>query len=393
MKVNIKSSSILFIPEAFREELNYHLSELGYKKALKDENLCLPSGVIGQISTDNLSITISPNIPYLDTWDYLKLIDYNGIIKFDSESHLATKNAENISDYIIQKFIATLNELVHKGFPQKYKSNTIQSNHISGRINLLKSVIGIKSGLNNPISNVKTYLSNDYLETRVIKKAYQKLIAHDIVKWNSTIVKSLSKVDMSNLSITEKDYEGSSFSSQFYELNLTFELAVLILKNLSIQIGTNLGSASILINSNTLFEKFVYNYLKYFITTGKIEYHNEERIVARKGSGEELSCIPDILFKGTNNAVIDVKNKNFQKYFSVDDLYQLRVYLENFKSNIGILIYPNHSDDDFKEVNYLADENIKLGALGLNMKALGTQDSEFSQQKFICLLEEILNFS
>lgn len=393
-KFNIYADDSIFIEDEFRTELKGILSQLNLSDSLTKEGILkLPKGSIGRITTPELDITIKPNLWYLKSIDYLRLVDENGVISEEDDKLLSYINSDDILNYLVKKFDYYLKDLSLKGFPKRYKTYKKYSDFFTGNVELENTIIRNKLGINPSVSTIRNLLNTDYYELKVIKRAYSKLLNSNLVDREPVILRNFSYIKDGNIFDKQIRSYKPHFGRHENEMKATYELALMILDNMNLGRGFSEMSSSLIIDSISIMETFVFYILRKFVDEYLFHYHTETIPIAERENRGQITCTPDIIYKGVNKAVIDVKNKNYDKNFLTPDLYQLRTYCENFDSKIGILVYPYYQNSNPQRLSYYKDRSINLYAVGINITEVTHAGRMDSLNLFAENVKQILSFS
>lgn len=391
MKISISTGSSVCIANNYIKELQIILKNFNLEHFLEENILNIPQGYIGFLTINDLEIEILPSIKYLSPIDYIRLLDSQNIIDDDSNSMIGASINENL-DYIAKKFNDLLIQLCNIGLPKKYIKTVKYDRYISGNIKIPDSYIRYRLNQEPTFKISKNDLSRNNSVNRIIKQAYLKLKNLNLIPKNTTFERAFAYIsEMTHADIINCD--NTSFAKHEKILLATYEFAKLIIKNISFSTGYNKGNINILINSNDLYEKYLFDVLNKYVDNIHFEYHKNKKIALYYQETEIVTSIPDIVYKGLNPAIIDAKNKNFEKFFNTQDFYQLYTYCSLFNTSIGCLVYPTKNETCLKKVITPLNNNLNLYAIGLPIGCTNRQEQTNAIKDFCDNVTSILSFN
>lgn len=391
MKISISTGSSICIANNYINELQNILKNFKLEHFLDGNILNIPQGYIGFLAINDLEIEIQPSVKYLSSMDYIRLLDSQNIIDDDSNSMVGTNINENF-DYIAKKFNYLLIQLCNIGLPKKYIKTIKYDRYISGNIEILDSYIRYCLNQEPTFKILKNDLSRNNSVNRIIKQAYLKLKKINLITKNATFERIFANIS----EITHADIincDNISFAKHEKILLATYEFAKLIIKNISFTSGYNKGNINILINSNDLYEKYLFDVLNKYVDNIHFEYHKNKKIALYYQETGIITSIPDIVYKGLNPAIIDAKNKNIEKFFNTQDFYQLYTYCSLFGTSIGCLIYPTKDKTCLKKVITPLNSNLNLYAIGIPIGCANKQDKVKAIKDFCDNVTSVLSFN
>jgi 5-methylcytosine-specific restriction endonuclease McrBC regulatory subunit McrC len=148
------------------------------------------------------------------------------------------------------------------------------------------------------------------------------------------------------------------------------------------KIGINV-SFSLIINSNILFERYIFNFLQQKFSQDTFKYKNSLTIANLNINNKAIKIEPDIIYKGSHDVIIDVKNKNFDKAILNSDFYQIYTYCKALNTDTGILIYPYYEDTQPIIINLNFDDKIRIYGLGIDITKSLDIDRNQAQNRFL----------
>lgn len=391
MKISISTGSSICIANNYINELQNILKNFKLEHFLDGNILNIPQGYIGFLAINDLEIEVQPSVKYLSSMDYIRLLDSQNIIDNDSNSMVGTNINENL-DYIAKKFNYLLIQLCNIGLPKKYIKTIKYDRYISGNIEIPDSYIRYCLNQEPTFKIFKNDLSRNNSVNRIIKQAYLKLKKINLITKNATFERIFANIS----EITHADIincDNISFAKHEKILLATYEFAKLIIKNISFTSGYNKGNINILINSNDLYEKYLFDVLNKYVDNIHFEYHKNKKIALYYQETGIITSIPDIVYKGLNPAIIDAKNKNIEKFFNTQDFYQLYTYCSLFGTSIGCLIYPTKDKTCLKKVITPLNSNLNLYAIGIPIGCANKQDKVKAIKDFCDNVTSVLSFN
>lgn len=363
MLLRVKSNTSVYIPAEHQAQFQKALKP--YKYALDEGIWNIPNGIVGNISIDGLTVEIAPNIGYLDFLDYFNLLQLN---LFDSEKNnldYSKKNhSNNIAEGILISFREELIKVVKKGFPKKYELETKRSDFISGNVDFVESFFNIKLQETLPIVTSVEVLRYGYEEILEIDIAYKKL--KKITK------NSILPFDSISRHINSIKHDGRYLKHKnFKALERCYNLAYMINNNLN---GVSKGKAkniSFLLNSNSVYEEFVINYIRKIFPNEDFKSKAEIIVASTEDLTKHLKISPDLIYSNPITVILDMKNKNYYGNLNASDFHQMISYMSAFESKTAILLYPTAEDvveDDIFNISY--NSSIKIIKIGINIREL-----------------------
>lgn len=376
MLLRVKSNTSVYIPVEHQEHFQKALKP--YKYALDDGIWNIPNGIIGNISTDGLTVEIAPNINYLEFLDYFNLLLLN---LFDSEKNnldYSKKNhSNNIAESILVSFRDELIKVVKKGFPKKYELETKRSEFISGNVDFVESFFNIKLQETLPIvTNVEvlSYGYEEILEIDIAYKKFKKITKNSILPFDG-ISRHINSIKHDGRYLKHKNFKA---------LERCYNLAYMINNNLN---GVSKGKAkniSFLLNSNSVYEEFITSYIKKIFPNEDFQSKAEMVVASTEGITKSLKISPDLIYSNPITVILDMKNKNYYENLNSSDFHQMISYMSAFESKTAILLYPTAEDvieDDIFNISY--DSRIKIIKIGINIRELKPKALEEKLTRYI----------
>jgi len=369
-QINTVSNTSLYINNEYINELSKLLNKFNLHKTLVDNIWSIPTGVIGQLNINDLQININPNISYLNNYDYLRLLKQSKPDEKDN-GYLGLDDSSTIEELILDSFHNNLITLVKEGFPRTYNLLDTTSCYFKGLIDITKSYQSYLLKEKNFVHTKTDNLEINHFHAVVIKAAYEKICFINKRYKRPYISSSLNPIKKQTIKrINSNNYIHSKhqYNKLFTE---TFELASIIINDLNSLKSNGRYSTSLLLNSNSLFEDFVSDFLiKNF---PRERFALQQQKISATYHDKEIISKPDILYLGPKKVVIDVKNKNFNKAITSDNYHQMISYMNSFDIQTAVLIYPYNKESNEKLFTIKSDDKLKLYAISIDIKARNFQ--------------------
>ncbi|MCT7635320.1 McrC family protein [Aliarcobacter butzleri] len=150
----------------------------------------------------------------------------------------------------------------------------------------------------------------------------------------------------------------------------------------------------LLINSNIIFEKFIAKLFNTFLPTEPFTYHDGLKPIAFTNNKPNLVSVePDILYKGLETIVFDIKNKDFNKMFSNNDFYQLYTYCKAYSTKKGVLIYPSNENSTSIKVLTSFDNDITFYAISIDISKSSNTERLGAYNDFLKNIRNVIHFT
>ncbi len=392
-ELQLKTGDSVILSNDILNDIKHTLENLGHLHWIKDNELLkISQGYIGQIFGENNSLVISPSISYLSTLDYLKLVTPDSDLLQDGDNFEFIED-NKISMFIIEKYMNLLHKLIKEGIPRKYIDSSQYSNYFSGNVDIPETYSRVLMEQKPFVkSNIQT-LSINYFVVVILWQAYDKIIKEYPSLKNPFIEKVffyVNKMKFSNLQI-------KNFRTYFHKnealLADSYTFAKLILNDMNVLAGSDMLKTSLLINSNIIFEEFISKLFSTLLPNESFVYHDGQKAIAQTISKKLVSIEPDILYKGLETIILDVKNKDYNKMFSNNDFFQIYTYCKAYKSKTGVLIYPANQASESIKVLTTFDEDITLYAISIDITKKSNNERMKSYEDFIDNIRDIIYFT
>lgn len=357
------------------------------------------SYTVGSIVLDDLVISIKPRIKGFTVNDYFEMQLYaEGILNDNIESALSENAQYGLERNLTKVFLDSLEFLTRQGLDGFYIDCTETTNIIRGRIQTER--ITNLHLLYDELPIEYQEFSTDVSFNKIIKLALDKikyLVDDKSTKIQySQLYKYFEHINAEkNLLMKYKDDVKAENYLNNKKYGLTLNFAIKILDDLKVNFDNNFNktvrSYSYLINSNTVYEKYLRRVLSDYLELPVTKWESPKevaKIEITKDKTISKSIVPDILINYSpieNQAyiVLDAKNKdisNDDNLVSVSDFYQILYYSDNLRCQFAGLVYPNKRKDinSFSRVRVVTDQRIELYyfTLDFNLK-LGGRHKKF----------------
>lgn len=387
--IKTSSPNTVYIDNKDVNQVRELLKKFNLIETLYENQWNIPNGIIGQLITDNIKIVIEPKISYLHVNDYLKLIISEDEVRSDSFGTQDLDVTQELSKFIITSFMRKLKKLSKEGIPRQYKKIKTYKDYIVGNVNMSDTFLRYYL---NQKPMVKTQVENldiNFFEARVIKSAYNKILSISKKYRDSCITKAFfnirslyNKNDCNKINNTSVYLKQNKRNKTLIE---AYHLAVFILNNFNITHVGNSYSISFLFNSDKVFEKFVTNLV--LSSFPKEEFYSQYRTTAafNLNTNNSIEIIPDMLLKSPKPIVLDVKNKNYENAIANEDYHQMISYMNAFKANTSVLIYPYYEIYDKEIYKICSDPKIRIYKVPIDIR-------NRKYQPFLDNISEIIQF-
>ena len=331
---------------------------------------------VGIIQIGKWSIEILPKIDQSTTthpnhWQkvLIEMLQYCQLLKIESAG-LGSVQLTNTTILVIyfELFLLQVQRLLKTGLPRQYVSQTTNSKHLKGRLDLPKHL------RNNQFHPERFYirhqtLTEEHLFNQILQEAL-KVLAQVFLP--APLKSLLTKIMATFPKLPPYQWEKQDFDRLFQNKSYqpyhqTIELAQLILLNFSSDIRYGKHQLiALLFDMNLLFEEYIYAQLK--------KIASPTLLIKRQTSipfWQRRSIRPDILIEiEGEKIVLDTKWKVLDNDRpSIEDLKQMYIYCRYFKAQKGMLLFPTANPTNKTTTQPFLDEakNIHCQILLLNV--------------------------
>lgn len=358
MKIKIHSGSQFLIPNEYQQPVGEILAK--HRMHLESGYWNIPNGYIGYINTPGFSLEVVPNISYMTTLDYIRMLDGFDFVDISQKGSITLEGkelGEQCTNLILKSFDLELRKLMKHGLSRKYIPVDLRSDYMFGQVDALNSQINIKLKDRHPIQTSIEQLSLSFPEMIEIRDAYlkYKFLAKNKIWEFEKIIRFIS----GRKTIAKLQHV------QFRNMNRCYELAYFINNNIGgLNFGSDLGF-SILINSNDVFEKYFARVVRRLYPNEVVEIQKEMTaayLEDHEGPDSSITVKPDILIRQPKTIILDSKNKNFFASLNVgnSDYHQMISYMDAFNAKASVLVYPVVEDASPLKYRVSYNENNKV---------------------------------
>lgn len=357
---------------AFPSIIEKNFFSIKYKKG---KAMFQAGGYVGIIPINsNLSIDIRPKVPIANLERIVFISNHQPQIlkefkrRYDPHEYSST----SLSDFIIDCFLKSAEELCARGVLKIYKERSNTGFFPKGRIDF-SGTVRARSKINDSRVTSKWFdRTTDAIPNQFLKSIVLMLLNNPALVKDKSRKCSMLYILNQLSGISEKDPRALSFHPSIIsphdlipstkELYLdTIALAKIILegKGLSYQVGSAASASALVLNIAEAFEWYLlailrsskYNNHEFKVLDGnKSGLNGGKRNLLDPSTNEfyigiKVEATPDIVIEyGSSavhsNIVIDVKYKSIKKIADRDDINQIISYAASYKSSCGVLIFP-----------------------------------------------------
>ncbi len=360
--------------------------------SIVENELVFNDYLIGSFIVGDTLFQIESRHNLFSTETLFEMIMYSRLNKFNSKFLSGGYGADPTFGVkpTINSFCNACEELTRFGLSGNFKTRMNYLEFVKGNIIATKySKLGtIIKGI--PV--IYPEFGRNNLENRIIKAALMKISTEGQKGGINPKVKQLLR-EFDNIDDLRSDKNLKNYRYNDVYVNpfypIVMELAIIILQSYNLKFKNgNLEWSSFLVNSNNIFEQYVYNILKHNLSENVIKWDLPKSYgkLVTDVSSIDKNYQPDILIdydnaQGSCRAVFDVKNKNLTVNGKVDvkdaDIYQIAFYCKSLNTKIGALIYPTPELIPSNHIILNAFEDIQIFILGLNMnETINTRHSQ-----------------
>lgn len=361
----------------------------GYGKVLQAQNYC---GVIQ--TKDGTTIEILPKITNVNSDEESKeiLLKMLKTLKKSPFKSLNTANLKNtklpLLEIFISMFLEEVSKLIKRGLKSDYITKEENLYFLKGKLKINDQIKQNLIHKERFYVEYQEFLSNR-IENRLIKTTLEYLYKKSRSNKNQQRIREFlfvfDEITTTNTFKTDFDEIKPNRQMKDYELVLLWCKTFLLDNSFSPYKGKELALA-LLFDMNTLFESYVYAYLKketHFdnITAQDKTYH----LAYLDGVSPKFLLKPDIVIN--NGAIIaDTKWKLLSKEKSHNgvsqaDMYQLYAYGTKYeKCKSMFLIYPK--DEDIKTTSYNYFKSSEKNELPLHTLFFDVQENKFVEDGY-----------
>ncbi|WP_315265538.1 5-methylcytosine restriction system specificity protein McrC [Pseudomonas fragi] len=377
---------------AFPSIIEKNYFSIKYKKG---KTVFQAGGYVGIIPINsNLSIDIRPKVPIANLERIVFISNHQPQIlkEFKRRYDPHDYSSASLSDFIIDCFLKSAEELCAGGLLKTYKESSSTGFFPKGRIDFA-STVRARSKTNDSrvtsqwFDRTTDTIPNQFLKSVMLMLLNNASLMKDKNRKRSALyilnqLSDISDRDLHTLNSHPSIITPQDFIPSTKEIYLdTISLAKIILegKGLSYQAGSSASASALVLNIAEAFEWYLLAILR------SSKYNNHELKVLdgnKSGSeggkrnlldpssnkyyiGNKVEATPDIVIEYIRNSesfniVIDVKYKSIKKIADRDDINQIISYAASYNSSCGILIFPANEHNTSGIINIGKIGNIEI---------------------------------
>ena len=308
-----------------------------------------PSSYVGAVNIGDLSVVVRPKIP-IDR--VMFLIAYAMDPKTWRQGSVALERDDGVLEAIALAFARHTQRAIQRGLLQGYRREEDALNTVRGRIRF-GDQIGRRFGIPLPIEVAFDEFTEDIEENRLLKTAIHRL-GHTFIR-SDQIRREVRSLRPAFTTVGLGSYRrGAAPVVRYTRLNDHYrpavELARLIIENSSLELlHGKVAEASLLIDMNMVFERFLYVALREELKLSASEWRHEERLDPRRGVSTSRSY-PDLSWwSRVSDAARFVGDAKYKKLdasgFRHADIYQMLAYCTAADLPSGLLVYAAGQED------------------------------------------------
>jgi 5-methylcytosine-specific restriction enzyme subunit McrC len=325
---------------------------------------------VGVIQVDGLTIEILPKIDNdgksINAWQkaLIEMLRITKKLKIQKVDHAdVNRQSIHLLDIYFEWFLNEVQLLIHQGLIKQYYKETSNVKALKGKLEFAGHIS------KNLVHKERFYTTHqvydkDHLVHRILSKALN--IVEKCTKGNYLYSKcktvQLDFPDVKNIAVTEATFSKIPKTRK----TAPYETALAISKFIILNFAPNISSGSenmlaLLFDMNSLWEEYILARLKQ--SEKEVTIYGQQSTTFWNG----ISIRPDIVIESnTEKFIIDTKWKNINGGKpSTDDLRQMYVYNDYWKSDKAMLLYPSNetffSDFVAFEENGSKDNQHKCG--------------------------------
>ncbi len=320
------------------------------------------SQYVGVIQVDGLCIEILPKIDNSEEdtqlWQgvLISMLKATKRLKVNNIGH-ANVNKQNIHllDIYFEWFLNEVQNLIHQGLIKKYYKET-------GNVKALKGKLDFAQHLNANLIHKERFFTThqiynkDHLVHQILGVALEIIsqFSRGTYIYGKCKTVQLDFPEVTSIQVNQATFTKLPKSRKTKPYETALEIARLIILNFAPNISSGSEKMlALLFDMNSLWEEYVLVRLRQAAAEGVIVYGQNY-----KPFWNNITIRPDIVItKGDDTFVIDTKWKNINgSKPSTNDLRQMYVYNEYWKSNNSILLYPAPETKSPNFISYDGDD-------------------------------------
>ena len=311
-----------------------------------------PSSHVGAVNIGDLAVVVRPKIP-IDR--VMFLIAYAMDPKDWRRDSFGLQRVDGVLEAIALAFARRTQRAIQRGLLQGYRREEDALNTVRGRIRFGEQ-IGRRFGIPIPIEVAFDEFTEDIEENRLLKTAIHRL-GHTFIR-SEHIRREVRSLRPAFTTVGLGSYRrGVAPEVRYTRLNEHYrpavELARLIIENSSLELlHGKVAGASLLIDMNEVFERFLYVALREALGLPEREWKHEEGLILdedrRISMKPDLSWWPPGAAKNGSRPIFvgDAKYKKLKpRGFEHVDIYQMLAYCTAADLPSGLLVYAAGEDE------------------------------------------------
>ena len=324
-----------------------------------------PSSYIGAVNVGELAVVVRPKIP-IDR--VMFLIAYAMDPKDWRTDTFGLQRADGVLEAIALAFARRTQRAIQRGLLQGYRREEDALSTVRGRIRF-GDQIGRRFGIPLPIEVAFDEFTEDIEENRLIKTAIHRL-GHTFIR-SEAIRREVRSLRPAFTTVGLGSYRrGAAPVVRYTRLNDHYrpavELARLIIDNSSLELlHGKVAGASLLIDMNTVFERFLYVALQEALGLRDRQWKHEAHLTLDED--RRIRMQPDLSWWAESRPLFvgDAKYKKPDGGFQHADIYQMLAYCTAADLPSGLLVYAAGEDTPGMYKIKHAGKTIEVASLDL----------------------------
>ena len=304
-----------------------------------------PSSYIGAVNVGELAVVVRPKVP-IDR--VMFLIAYAMDPKDWRTDTFGLERDDGVLEAIALAFARRTQRAIQRGLLQGYRREEDALDTVRGRIRF-GDQIARRFGIPLPIEVAFDEFTEDIEENRLLKTAIHRL-GHTFIR-SEAIRREVRSLRPAFTTVGTGSYRrGAAPEVRYTRLNDHYrpavELARLIIENSSLELlHGEVAGASLLIDMNKVFERFLYVALREALGLPERQWRHEERLDLDEG--KHIKMYPDLSWWAESRPIFvgDAKYKKLSPQgFRHADIYQMLAYCTAADLPSGLLVYAAGED-------------------------------------------------
>ena len=320
---------------------------------------------VGVIQVDDLTIEILPKIDNDGkseaVWQnvLIEMLRVTRKLKIQKVGEANVKKQQiHLLDIYFEWFLNEVQLLLHQGLIKQYYKETVNVKALKGKLEFAGHIS------KNLVHKERFYTTHqvydkDHLVHQVLFKALD--IVEKCTKGNYLYSKcktvQLDFPEVKSINVNEATFSKLPKNRKTAPYETALAIARLIILNYAPNVSSgNERMLALLFDMNSLWEEYILIRLKQAVPK-EVNIYGQES----KTFWKNISIRPDIVIeKGSQKFIIDTKWKNIDySEPSTNDLRQMYVYNDYWKSDKAMLLYPTTETIEIKEKDFISFESIE----------------------------------